>query len=175
MNLSQHGGVRVVVVADSPLRTWAARSADLLGCNPLCSAATVLTVPTSTPRRPIAAAMLNAYLRLDRLLLARRLSAVAAAPSGAVKQARVERLPDLQTLRVRLDELAPQILVLLGSHSPSAPAFADLPGTEVWVLRHGAVPAGRSDALLREFVRGGEICVTRLLRRDPGGGESTLY
>lgn len=175
MNQSQHAGVRVAVVADSPLPAWAARAADLLGCNPLCSAATVLTVPTSKPGRPVATAMLNAYLRLDRLLLARRLGATGAAPSGAVQQGRVEQLPNLEALRVRLEELAPQLLVLLGSHSPTAPAFEELPGTEIWILRHGAVPAGRSDALLREFVRDGAVCVTRLLRRDPSGGESTIY
>jgi hypothetical protein len=165
----------VAVVADAPLRAWAAKAAQLLSRHPLCAETTVLTVPPPTPGGPVAAALLNAYLRLDRLVLARRRGALAPAPSGSFERASVEHFPDDRALRDRLEELTPQLLVLLGGRPPAASAFEGLPGTEVWTLRHGGVPAGRSDALLREFVRDGALCVTRLVRRDPGGHESTLY
>lgn len=175
MNRVEHEGLRVAVVADAPLRAWAAKAAELLSSDPLCAEATVLTVPPPKPRRSLATALLNAYLWFDRLLLARHPGALAGAPSAALKRAAVESLTDGAALRVRLEELAPQLLVLLGSHSAEAAEFEGLSSTEVWALRHGCVPAGRSDALLREFVRDGALCVTHLVRLNPGGHESELY
>jgi hypothetical protein len=168
-------GLRVVVLADAPLRAWVARAAYLLSCDPLCAEATVLVVRPPRPRRPVARALLDAYRWLDRLVLVGGAGALAAAPNGEPKLVTLEHCPDDDSLRVRLDELAPQLLILLGSHSATAPVLEDLSGAEIWALRHGSVPAGRPDALLREFVRSGTPCVTRLVQRDRNGRESLLY
>jgi hypothetical protein len=157
--------IRVVLVADEPLRAWAARAASLAAADPLVDEATVLLVP---PQRSAAPAGLRAYAALDRRLLARGARALRAVDEPAAAPAAVERT-EPRRLEARLAELAPELAIHLGSRRARPVA-----GTEVWQLRHGSLPAGDAQAVLPELAAGGDVCVSRLVRVEPAG-ESTLY
>jgi hypothetical protein len=156
---------RVVLVADEPLRGWAARAASLVAADPLVDEATVLTVPSPRPRAGLG---LRAYAALDRVTVARRARALHPVDDRDAAPASLERTaPD--RLDARLAELAPELVIHLGSR-PARP----LADAEVWQLRHGALPAGSAQAALPELAFGGHVCVSRLVRVDPNG-ETTLY